>query len=56
MESAWWNGRPTYLCRHGHTRADLPDPGRAGNAYVQEDSALAQLPGLCLLLAGAGPV
>jgi site-specific DNA recombinase len=55
MEWARSNGKPAYRCRHGHTSAAPPDPGRAGNAYVQEDCALAQLPGLCLLLAGAGP-
>jgi site-specific DNA recombinase len=55
MESAWSNGRPAYRCRHGHTSAAPPDPGRAGNAYVRQDRALAQLPALCLLLAGAEP-
>ena len=57
MESAWSNGRAAYRCRHGHTSAAPPDPGRSGNAYVREDCALAQLPALhlLLLLSGAPP-
>ena len=53
MESAWSNGKPAYRCRHGHTSAATPDPGRAKNAYVREDRILAQLPALYLLLTGA---
>ena len=53
MESAWSNGRAAYRCRHGHTSAAPPDLGRPGNAYVREDRALAQLPGLHLLLTRA---
>jgi site-specific DNA recombinase len=52
MESAWSNGKPAYRCRHGHTSATAPDPGRAKNAYVREDRILAQLPALHLRLAG----
>jgi site-specific DNA recombinase len=52
MESAWSNGRPAYRCRHGHTTAASPDPGRQGNAYVREDRILAHLPALHLLLTG----
>jgi site-specific DNA recombinase len=44
MESAWSNGKPAYRCRHGHTSAAPPDPGRAKNAYVWEDRISAQLP------------
>jgi site-specific DNA recombinase len=50
MESAWSNGRPAYRCRHGHTTAAPPDPGRPKNAYVREDRILAHLPVLHLLL------
>jgi hypothetical protein len=28
LESAWSNGRPAYRCRHGHTSATRPEPGR----------------------------
>ena len=52
MESAWSNGKPAYRCRHGHTSAATPEPGRAKNAYVREDRILAQLPALYLLLTG----
>ena len=53
MESAWSNGKPAYRCRHGHTSAAPPDPGRAKNAYVREDLLLAHLPAVYLLLTGA---
>jgi site-specific DNA recombinase len=53
MESAWSNGKPAYRCRHGHTSAASPDPGRAKNAYVREDHILAHLPALHLLLTGS---
>ncbi len=53
MESAWFNGKPAYRCRHGHTSASTPDPGRAKNAYVREDRILSHLPALHLLLTGA---
>jgi site-specific DNA recombinase len=46
MESAWSNGKPAYRCRHGHTSASRPDPGRPKNAYVREDKILAELPAL----------
>jgi site-specific DNA recombinase len=46
MESAWSNGKPAYRCRHGHTSASRPDPGRPKNAYVREEIVLAQLPAL----------
>ena len=52
MESAWSNGRPAYRCRHGHTTASAPDPGRPKNAYVREDRVLPHLPALHLLLTG----
>jgi hypothetical protein len=55
MESAWSNGKPAYRCRHGHTSAAAPDPGRPGNAYVREDLLLPRLPALHLLLTGAEP-
>jgi site-specific DNA recombinase len=48
MESAWSNGKPAYRCRHGHTSAAPPDPGRPKNAYVREDRILPQLlPSTC---------
>jgi site-specific DNA recombinase len=53
MESAWSNGRAAYRCRHGHTSAARPDPGRPGNTYVREDRALAQLRALHMLLSSA---
>ena len=53
MDSAWSNGKAAYRCRHGHTSAAPPDPGRAKNAYVREDRILARLPALYLLLTGA---
>jgi hypothetical protein len=53
MESAWSNGKPAYRCRHGHTSAAAPDPGRVKNAYVREDRILPHLPALYLLLTGA---
>jgi site-specific DNA recombinase len=55
MESAWSNGKPAYRCRHGHTSAAAPDPGRARNAYVREDRLLPQLSALHLLLADVEP-
>jgi site-specific DNA recombinase len=54
MESAWSNGKPAYRCRHGHTSAMPPDPDRPKNAYIREDRLLPWLPGLYLLLVGAG--
>jgi hypothetical protein len=53
MESEWSNGRPAYRCRHGHTTATAPDPGRPKNAYVREDQIVAHLPVLHLLLTGS---
>ena len=50
MESAWSNGKPAYRCRHGHTTAVKPDPGRPKNAYVREDRILPHLAALHLLL------
>jgi site-specific DNA recombinase len=35
MEPAWSNGRAAYRCRHGHTTAAAPGPGRTRNAYVR---------------------
>ena len=52
MESAWSNGKPAYRCRHGHTSAAAPDPGRPKNAYVREERILPGLPALHLLLTG----
>jgi site-specific DNA recombinase len=53
MEPAWSNGKAAYRCRHGHTSAAVPDPGRPKNAYVREDRALERLPALHLLLSQA---
>jgi site-specific DNA recombinase len=55
MESAWSNGKPAYRCRHGHTSASLPDPGRPKNAYVREEVVLAQLPTLYGMLTRVRP-
>jgi DNA invertase Pin-like site-specific DNA recombinase len=54
MESAWSNGKPAYRCRHGHTSAAPPDPGREKNSYVREDRILPHLPAVQLLLTSAG--
>lgn len=53
-ESCWSNGRPAYRCRHGHSSASAPDPGRPRNLYIREDRILAHLPALHVLLTGAG--
>lgn len=50
MESHWTHHRPGYRCRHGHTSATQPDPGRAPNAYLREDQVLPHLPALHLRL------
>jgi DNA invertase Pin-like site-specific DNA recombinase len=50
MESAWFNGKPAYRCRHGRTTAARPDPGRPKNAHVREDRILPHLPALHMLL------
>src|ERR1035441_7146085 len=55
MESAWSNGKAAYRCRHGHTSAAPPDPGRPKNAYISEDRILAHLRALHLLLTGTEP-
>jgi hypothetical protein len=55
MESAWSNGKPAYRCRHGHTSAASPDPGRPKNAYIREDRILPHLRALHLLLTGTEP-
>jgi site-specific DNA recombinase len=55
MESAWSNGKSAYRCRHGHTTAAPPDPGRPKNAHVREDRILPRLPALHLLLTGTQP-
>jgi len=52
-ESCWSNGRPAYRCRHGHSSASAPDPGRPGNLYIREDRILPHLPALHLLLTRA---
>jgi site-specific DNA recombinase len=51
LESAWSNGRPAYRCRHGHTSAASPDPGRAKNTYVREGQILPHLAATGILLA-----
>jgi site-specific DNA recombinase len=50
MESAWSNGKPAYRCRHGHTTASTPDPGRPKNAYVREGVIMLHLSALHLQL------
>ncbi|MGW4817493.1 hypothetical protein ACWEP4_00610 [Streptomyces sp. NPDC004227] len=52
MESHWTHHRPGYRCRHGHTSATRPEPGRTPNAYVREDHVLPHLPALLLRLTG----
>lgn len=54
-EPAWSNGKAAYRCRHGHTTAIAPDPGRPKNAYLRKDRVLEHLPALHLLLTQAGP-
>ena len=49
MKSAWSNGKPAYRCRHGHTSAASPDPGRPKNAYVRGDRVMPRLAALHLL-------
>ena len=51
LESAWSNGKPAYRCRHGHTSATSPDPGRPKTTYVREDQVLPHLAALAILLA-----
>jgi site-specific DNA recombinase len=51
LESAWSNGSPAYRCRHGHTSATRPEPGRHGNIYVREDQILPHLAAIAILLA-----
>ena len=51
LESAWSNGKPAYRCRHGHTSATRPQPGRPGNAYVREDQIVPHLAAIAILLA-----
>ena len=55
MEPAWSNGKAAYRCRHGHTSAAAPDPGRPKNAYLREDRALEHLPALHLLVTELEP-
>ncbi len=55
MESAWSNGKAAYRCRHGHTSAAPPDPGRPKNAYIREDRIPPHLRALHLLLTGTEP-
>ena len=55
MESAWSHGRPAYRCRHGHTTAAKPDPGRPKKAYVREDRILPRLGALHALMTEAPP-
>jgi site-specific DNA recombinase len=50
LESAWSNGKPAYRCRHGHTSAAAPGPGRAKNTYVREDQILPHLAAIAILL------
>jgi hypothetical protein len=54
LESAWSNGRPAYRCRHGHTSAASPHPGKVTNTYVREDQILPHLAAIAILLRGSG--
>jgi site-specific DNA recombinase len=51
LESAWSNGKPAYRCRHGHTTATRPEPGRPRNTYIREDQVLPHLAAVAILLA-----
>jgi site-specific DNA recombinase len=50
MESAWFNGKPAYRCRHGRTSATAPARDWPKNTYIREDKLLPHLPALHLLL------
>ena len=50
MESHWSHRHPGYRCRHGHTSATRPEPGRTPNTYLREDQVLPNLPALHLRL------
>jgi hypothetical protein len=52
LESCWANNRAAYRCRHGHTSAATPDPGRPKNLYIRADRILPHLPAF---LAGTEP-
>ena len=54
LESCWSNGKPAYRCRHGHSSAASPDPGRPKTTYVREDQVLPHLAALAILLVGDG--
>jgi site-specific DNA recombinase len=51
LESAWSNSKPAYRCRHGHTSATRPEPGRPPNTYVREDQIMPHLAAIAILLA-----
>ncbi|WP_446461000.1 recombinase zinc beta ribbon domain-containing protein [Streptomyces sp. BRA346] len=55
MESRWARRRPAYRCRHGHTSATGPMPGRTPNTYLREDHVLPHLPALLLRLTHDDP-
>ncbi|MFE5122716.1 zinc ribbon domain-containing protein [Streptomyces sp. NPDC056669] len=55
METHWARHRPAYRCRHGHTSATRPMPGRTPNAYVREDQVLPHLSALLLRLTHHDP-
>jgi hypothetical protein len=50
LESAWSNGKPAYRCRHGHTTATRPVPGRPKNTYIREDQILPHLTAIAINL------
>ncbi|MFE2185068.1 recombinase family protein [Streptomyces sp. NPDC059455] len=50
-----WARRPAYRCRHGHTSATRPMPGRTPNAYLREDQVLPHLSALLLRLTHHDP-
>jgi site-specific DNA recombinase len=52
LESAWSNSKPAYRCRHGHTTATRPEPGRPKNTYIREDQILPHLAAVAILLSG----
>ncbi|MEO3928549.1 recombinase family protein [Micromonosporaceae bacterium B7E4] len=42
-DAHWVHGRPGYRCRHGHTSASPPLPGRPKPLYLREDLLLAHI-------------
>jgi hypothetical protein len=54
LESAWSQGRPAYLCRHGYISATVSDSVRPKSTYLREDQVLPHLAALAILCADGG--